>query len=295
MAKIKLELTQLQKDILHALITLHKKKGGLIKGKEIAGFINRNPGVVRDQMRVLKVSGIVRAIRGPKGGYTPTTKAYRLLYTTKPNESVRVPVIVNEQIMEDLTIEDINLPSITHLGVCQARMRIAGDIKKISTGDRVVIGPTPVSELIIYGEVTGREDTRNVLIIDIKNILALPKDIVGECMSSPIITVNVNKKVSDAAKILAEKGIYCALVRDRSKFVGIFTLDHVAKAIAENKLDKSVKEVMRPKIVAVEKDTPTREALMLMNRENARFLVVTDSSEPVGVITDQEILTKLVE
>ncbi|MEM4644911.1 MAG: CBS domain-containing protein [Archaeoglobaceae archaeon] len=43
----------------------------------------------------------------------------------------------------------------------------------------------------------------------------------------------------------------------------------------------------------VEKDTKIREAIRLMRDENVRILVVTDKGEPVGVITDQKILTKL--
>jgi len=90
-----LELTQIQKDILYALITLYKKKGGnSIKGEEIAELINRNPGTVRNQMQALRALGLVEGVPGPKGGYRPTAKAYELLSITKPEESVRVPVIV---------------------------------------------------------------------------------------------------------------------------------------------------------------------------------------------------------
>ncbi|MEM4541372.1 MAG: CBS domain-containing protein, partial [Archaeoglobaceae archaeon] len=95
------------------------------------------------------------------------------------------------------------------------------------------------------------------------------------------------------AKLLAEKEIYCAPVKKDGKFVGILTLDHIAKAVAQGKLDAKAEEVMRPKIVLVEKDTKIREAIRLMRDENVRILVVTDRGEPVGVITDQKILTKL--
>ncbi len=291
---VDLDLTQIQKDILYALITLYKKKaGGSVKGEEIAELINRNPGTVRNQMQALRALGLVEGVPGPKGGYRPTAKAYELLSITKPEEAVKVPVIVNGKIMEELTAEEIDLPSISHPEVCQARIRILGDIKRISPGDSLIVGPTPVNEMMIYGKVVGRDDTENTVVIDIEKIVALPKDTVGEHMSSPIITVDADTKVSDAAKILAENGIYCTPVKKDGKFVGIFTLDHVAKTVAENKLDARVEEVMRPKLVMVEKDTTLREALRLMRDENVRILVVTDKGEPVGIITDQKILTKL--
>jgi len=289
-----LELTQIQKDILYALITLYKKKsGGSIKGEEIAELINRNPGTVRNQMQALRALGLVEGVPGPKGGYRPTSKAYELLSITKPEESIAVPVVVNDTLLEDLSVEEIDLPSISNPEVCQARIRLLGDIRKILPGDRLVVGPTPVNEILVQGRVIGRDDTANTVIIDIEKIVALPKDTVGEHMSSPIIMIDANAKVSEGARLLAEKEIYCAPVKKDGKFVGILTLDHIAKAVAEGKLAAKVEEVMRPKIVLVEKDTKIREAIRLMRDENVRILVVTDRGEPVGVITDQKILTKL--
>lgn len=289
-----LELTQIQKDILYALITLYKKKsGGSIKGEEIAELINRNPGTVRNQMQALRALGLVEGVPGPKGGYRPTSKAYELLSITKPEESIAVPVVVNDTLLEDLSVEEIDLPSISNPEVCQARIRLLGDIRKILPGDRLVVGPTPVNEILVQGIVVGRDDTANTVIIDIEKIVALPKDTVGEHMSSPIIMIDANAKVSEGARLLAEKEIYCAPVKKDGKFVGILTLDHIAKAVAEGKLAAKVEEVMRPKIVLVEKDTKIREAIRLMRDENVRILVVTDRGEPVGVITDQKILTKL--
>ncbi|MDK2796241.1 MAG: transcriptional regulator [Archaeoglobaceae archaeon] len=291
---MELELTQIQKDILYALITLYKKKaGGSIKGEEIAELINRNPGTVRNQMQALRALGLVEGVPGPKGGYRPTSKAYELLSITKPEESVVVPVVVNDTVFEDLSVEEIDLPSVSNPDVCQARIRILGDIKKIAPGDRITVGPTPVNEILVQGRVVGRDDTANTVIIDIDKIIALPKDTVGEHMSSLIITIDANAKVIDGAKLLAEKEIYCAPVKKDGKFVGVLTLDHIAKAVAEGKLDAKVEEVMRPKIVLVEKDTKIREAIRLMRDENVRILVVTNRGEPVGVITDQKILTKL--
>ncbi len=291
---MELELTQIQKDILYALITLYKnKKGGSVKGEEIAELINRNPGTVRNQMQALRSLGLVEGVPGPKGGYRPTSKAYELLSITKYEEAIKVPVIVNDEIQEDLSAEEIVFPSISHPKICQARVRIIGNIKKINPNDRVVIGPTPVNELMIYGKVVGRDDTNNMIVMDIEKILALPKDTVGEHMSTPIITIDSDESVKKAAEELAKKGIYCMPVVKDDSFVGIITLDHIAKAIAENKLDKKVKDVMRPKIVSVEKDISLGEALRIMNDENVRILVIKDSGKPVGVITDQKILKLL--
>jgi hypothetical protein len=291
---MELELTQIQKDILYALITLYKRKTGLsIKGEEIAELINRNPGTVRNQMQALRALGLVEGVPGPKGGYRPTGKAYELLSITKPEEAVRVPVVKNDELLEDLTVEEITFPSISHPDICQARVRIVGDVKKISVGDRLLLGPTPVNELVVVGRVTGRDDTANTIVIDTEGIVALPKDTIGEHMSSPVIIVDKDLPVKDAARILAEKRIYCTPVRSGDKLVGIFTVEHAVKAIAEGKIDARVEELMRPKIVLAEKDTTIREAIRLMRDEDVRILVVTDKGKPIGIITDQKVITKL--
>ncbi len=288
-----LELTQIQKDILYALITLYKKKGGnSIKGEEIAELINRNPGTVRNQMQALRALGLVEGVPGPKGGYRPTAKAYELLSITKPEESVRVPVMVNGELI-DASAEEIDLPSLSHPKVCTARIRLVGDVRKIEPGDEVIIGPTPVNELMVWGKVTGRDDTTNSILISIDKIFALPKDTVEDHMSSPIITVDAEQTVRDAAKVLAENEIHCAPVKKGDSFVGILCLLQVARALAEDALESPVRKYMIPKVVFVEKTTRIREAMRIMREENIRILVVTDSGEPVGVITAHRILTEL--
>ncbi len=291
---MELELTQIQKDILYALITLYKKKGGApVKGEEISELINRNPGTVRNQMQALRALGLVEGAPGPKGGYRPTAKAYELLSVTKPEEAVKVPIVVNGVLMEDLSAEEMILPSLSHPEVCQARIRVIGNTRRILPGDEVIIGPTPVNEMLVYGKVMGRDDTENAIIINIRKIYALPKDKVEEHMSTPIITVNADDPVKEASKVLVENRIHRAPVKEDGKFMGIFSLANAVKAFIEGKAEEKVKNVMEPKVVMVEKDTKISEALRLMKDEGVRLIVVTDKGEPIGVITDYQILTKL--
>ncbi len=291
---MELELTPIQKDILYALITLYKKKGGApVKGEEISELINRNPGTVRNQMQALRALGLVEGAPGPKGGYRPTAKAYELLAITKPDEAVKVPVIVNGVLMEDLSAEEMNFPSLSHPEVCQARVRVIGNIRRIMPGDEVIIGPTPVNEMMVYGRVTGRDDTENVIVIDIQKIFALPKDRVEEHMSSPIITVNADSTVKEASKVLVEHNIHRAPVNENGKFIGIFSLANAVKAFINGKAEEEVRKHMDEKVITVEKDTKIREVLKIMRDEGVRLVVVTDGGEPIGVITDYQILTRL--
>jgi transcriptional regulator len=74
-----IELTPIQKDIIIALISLQRQKARSIKGEEIAELIQRNPGTIRNQMQLLKASGLVERVPGSKGGYKPSGAAYDTL------------------------------------------------------------------------------------------------------------------------------------------------------------------------------------------------------------------------
>lgn len=286
-------LTQVQKEILNALITLYRKKGLPVKGEEISEVIGRNPGTVRNQMQALRALGLVEGAPGPKGGYRPTAKAFELLSITEPEKAVKVPVIVNGKLMEDMSAEELTFPSLPHPEVCEARIRMVGDIRKIQPDSEIIIGPTPVNEMMVFGKVTGRDDTENVVIIEVKKIYAIPKDTVGMHMSSPIITVNADDDIVTASKVLLENKIHRAPVKKGEDFIGIFSLRNAIQAFIEGKSDAKVKEFMDPTIIKVEKDTKLSEALRLMRDYDIRLIVVTDEGKPVGVITDYQILTRL--
>ncbi len=71
-----MELTQIQREILTALINLQRRTGRAIKGEEIASTIDRNPGTIRNQMQSLKAIHLVEGVPGPKGGYRAIAAAY---------------------------------------------------------------------------------------------------------------------------------------------------------------------------------------------------------------------------
>ncbi|ADB58757.1 CBS domain-containing protein [Archaeoglobus profundus] len=288
-----LGLTQVQKEILNALITLYRKKGLPVKGEEISELINRNPGTVRNQMQALRALGLVEGAPGPKGGYRPTAKAFELLSITEPSKAVKVPVIVNGKLMEDLSAEELTFPSLPHPEVCEARVRMVGDIRKIPPDAEIIIGPTPVNEMLVFGKVTGRDDTENIVIMSVQKIYAIPKDTVGMHMSTPIITVNADDDIVSASKVLLNHQIHRAPAKKGEDFIGIFSLRNAVQAFIEGKKDAKVREYMDPTIVKVEKDTKLSEALRLMRDYNVRLIVVTDEGKPVGVITDYQILTRL--
>lgn len=167
-----IELTPSQKTILTALINLHREAEDAVKGEDIATEVDRNPGTIRNQMQSLKALQLVEGVPGPKGGYKPTATAYEALDVQQMDEPASVPLQHNGESVEDVNVVEIDLSSVHHPELCRAEIHIQGSVREYHEGDSVTVGPTPLSKLVIEGTVDGKDDTGNILILQIDGMEA---------------------------------------------------------------------------------------------------------------------------
>ena len=123
------------------------------------------------------------------------------------------------------------------------------------------------------------------MILDIK---------VGGITKRPLTTVDENTLVFSATKTMAERGIGSLGVTRDSRIVGIVTeRDLVKRVLAEGRDPKvaKVREIMTQDLIAVDVETPLREALDLMNRRNIRRMLVTERGEIVGIFTQRDVMS----
>lgn len=167
-----IELTPSQKTILTALVNLFRDTEQAVKGEDIATEVDRNPGTIRNQMQSLKALQLVEGVPGPKGGYKPTANAYEALGAEQMDQPAEVPLILNDQPMDDTNVEEIGLTSVHHPDLCRAEIHVRGSVREFHEGDTVRVGPTPLSKLVIDGVVEGRDETSNIVILEIKGMEA---------------------------------------------------------------------------------------------------------------------------
>ncbi len=167
-----IELTPSQKTILTALINLHGETEDAVKGEDIADEVDRNPGTIRNQMQSLKALQLVEGVPGPKGGYKPTATAYEALDIQRMDEPASVPLAHEGETVEDANISEINLSSVHHPELCRAEIHLQGSSRDIHEGDDITVGPTPLSKLLIKGTVDGKDDTNNILILQLNEMIA---------------------------------------------------------------------------------------------------------------------------
>ncbi len=78
---------------------------------------------------------------------------------------------VTHAAFSSVIVEGIDLASIHHPDLCRAEVRIQGAIDGFHKGDVVAVGPTPLSKLKIEGHVDGKDDTDNILILRIDDMI----------------------------------------------------------------------------------------------------------------------------
>ena len=288
-------LTSVQKEILQTLINLYQSSDGKsIKGEDIAEVMGRNPGTIRNQMQSLRSLGLVKGVPGPRGGYKPTIEAYHSLNISVSDDDSKVPIYKNGKRIEDISVARIEFTSVPQPGECEAAIKVLGSIKDLNLGDTVSIGPTPVNNLGILGTIVGRDDMDNILLVDTKTIRSIPKQSVGDIASRDVISFSMDCSVKDASKKLAENDIDGAPVIKDGKVVGVFTLTDLVRAIAEDKENLTVGELMSTNVVIVNEDLKIANAIEKKKKKSISRLIVADNNQTLlGIVTRTDLINTI--
>lgn len=168
------DLPVCQENILRVLIDRYDDTEGAVRGKDIATEVDRNPGTVRNQMQRLKTLQLVEGVPGRHGGYKPTPAAYDALEVgTDPGaDTALVPIEHEGEPVPRAGVEDVTFSSVHHPDLCRAEVHVRGSLSRMGDGDRVVVGPTPGSSLVIEGRIDGIDDLNNVLVLRIEDMTA---------------------------------------------------------------------------------------------------------------------------
>ena len=285
-----MDLTPVQRDILTALINIHRVEGRAVKGEEIAELIDRNPGTIRNQMQSLKALNLVEGVPGPKGGYKATGTAYEALNIDATGDVVTVPVTRNGVVVEGTTASEIVFNKVMNTQQCNGVVRVIGNIRDFNVGDSIEVGPTPVNKVYIRGKVTGRDDTMSRLIFHIDEMISVPKTAV-KAIARRAVRMPANSTLQEAARVMVHNGVSEALVDDSSP--GLISLSDLARAVADGRNGQEVREIMNRGFLTIVSEEPIYEAIKILGRTGAGQLVVTEKGAPWGIISPAELIKTL--
>jgi len=122
----------------------------------------------------------------------------------------------------------------------------------------------------------------------------LPK--VKEIMVSPVVTVDTEATIYEAARIMGENKIGSVVVTRDSKPVGIFTERDLLTKVIANGLDMKqtiVADSMSGPLITVDEETSVKDAIVLMAGRKIMRLPVTRKEKLVGIVTGAEIFNFL--
>jgi len=130
---------------------------------------------------------------------------------------------------------------------------------------------------------------------------------VSDWMTRKVFSVSPENSISDAVKLMKEKGIKHVPVLKNERLQGIVS-DRDIKEFSPSKattLDiyelhyliatTKVKDLMKANVSTTTPDTPVEEAAMLMYDKGIGCLPVTENSRVVGIISDRDIFRVLVD
>ncbi|MDH7509573.1 MAG: CBS domain-containing protein [Methanolinea sp.] len=286
-----MDLSLIQKDILITLISLYHKHSHPVKGEEIAEVIRRNPGTVRNQMQALKAIGLVDGIPGPRGGYNPTAQAYRALNLDISEKEYDVRISRNGEDVPGVKVVEIAFTTLCHPDICRANATIRGSVKAFEIGDQITIGPTPVNKLLIRGEVYGRDEVSQTLLVSIYEMISLPKKPIRYYMSSPLISLKRTDALGDALHVFNAHRIRGAPVIEDDTLYGIVTMSDVARAIELGvPMTTPVSSVMTTDVVKAPSTVQLFEVIRSFKERDIGRLIVMEGQKPVGILTQSDII-----
>ncbi|WP_332448780.1 CBS domain-containing protein [Methanoculleus sp.] len=287
-----MDLSPIQKDILITLITLYHQSSHSIKGEEIADVLTRNPGTVRNQMQALKALGLVDGVPGPKGGYSPTARAYKELNLGDLEHQSEVPIFRDGEKVKGVRVSELDFTTLCHPDLCHAMVKIIGSVKLFKVGEMVSIGPTPVNKMLVKGEIYGMDENLQALLISVAEMISLPKQAIKHYMSAPLLTLSLSATLRDAVHLFNVHHIHGAPVRgEGTDLVGIVTVSDVARGLDEGlTLDAPVSEIMTRDVVEVPSSIRLYELVKRFKEREIGRLIVVEDGKPVGIVTQTDII-----
>jgi len=117
--------------------------------------------------------------------------------------------------------------------------------------------------------------------------------IVADIMSSPVVTIDGEANVRDAALLMTGKGIGSIIVTARDQPVGIVTerdmLERVV-SLCRDPCQTKMKEIMSTPLITVSQETGILEAMRKMREHDIGRLVVVEGGALLGILSEKDII-----
>ena len=115
---------------------------------------------------------------------------------------------------------------------------------------------------------------------------------VGAIMTPHVLTVSREMTVGEVARLMSERGVSCAVVKESDAAVGIFTTRDLVGKVVSRRLDVTrtrIEEVMSSPVEIVPRDASVLSVVKLMESKRIRRVVVSHEGKICGIVTQTDI------
>ena len=111
-------------------------------------------------------------------------------------------------------------------------------------------------------------------------------------MDSNVLTLQKEAKISDAAKLIAERPQGCVVILEGKKPVGIITeTDMVRNLVAtSSKPNDLVTKIMSSPITSIHPNTKLEKASKIIDTKHFKIYPVVDNDNLVGLVTENSVV-----
>jgi CBS domain-containing protein len=154
-----------------------------------------------------------------------------------------------------------------------------------------IMGAKHIGSLVVtnYNMPVGIVTERDLL----SKVLALGKDLkevkIEAIMSYPLITIEPEAKIKEAAQMMAQKKSRL-VVFECGKYVGIVTKSDLIKSLPEVPETKvKVDNFMTKPVETADEKTPIESVAKTMGEKHIGSIIVTSKGEPFGIFTERDL------
>jgi CBS domain-containing protein len=120
---------------------------------------------------------------------------------------------------------------------------------------------------------------------------------VEKFMSSPVIKICYDYRLTDAARLMIEKRVRRLGVCDSGHLVGIVTTSDMIGCLPQvpetMKIWFEVDHFMSKKVVTADEEMLLEDVAKIMAEKNVGSVIVTSQDEPFGIFTERDLLTRI--
>ena len=118
-------------------------------------------------------------------------------------------------------------------------------------------------------------------------------DDIGDYMSSPVLSVESESTIQEAAEFMQAHNVGSLLIKDLDEFIGIVTetdITRKAVAVSLDMQETKISEIMTQPLMSMDQYLPIEEANEFMRKNKVRHLVVTEEDKVVGMLSVKDLV-----